>query len=234
MIFTNKGFLGAEMFSFLVKFLITGVVFVVFVMLIKSQLDLDVDIAETEAEVFFYKSIYAKNGISYYDDQLDLVHPGIVDLKNVIDQKDPIEKRLESLYSYSAQDSSFIAAKYEIQNDAGQTIDTFYYKEDLFTRIEPLSYGGDGPGSSRRIVHALYVLLSDSELVKAIDGSTYQNIKLRKSTNNAKSSSISTINSLDADQKQIQELVEKKKLESVNNQNLIQGRLVVTIVVQNI
>ncbi|MGM5487863.1 MAG: hypothetical protein ACQESG_02850 [Nanobdellota archaeon] len=120
-------------------------------MVLQSSMVKNVDTREVEANLFMHRLLYSKQGLSYYDSALDKVYPGIIDTGFDIG------------ISYK---EDHLAAKIELSNQTWER--TEYFNRDLFEKIEPLSYGGSGPGSVTKVQQSLYVLTESRDPAKLV------------------------------------------------------------------
>lgn len=204
MIRAKRGEFGHNELSYLVKVALVFIVFLVFTLMIRSHIKTEIDTQKTEADILFYRFIYSPHGLSYYDQDLDRLYPGIIDLGKMFGE-DGMTGNLEKAVSYAGDDGGHIGARFKLFNSTGQEIMTFFYHEDAFRRMYPLSFGGSGPGSARRTEHSLYVLMHNAALLEKLDERDAMGASQR------------------------QRLIEEQKYDPME---LVHGKLVATMVIQ--
>ncbi|MCB9362485.1 hypothetical protein H6504_03535 [Candidatus Woesearchaeota archaeon] len=118
----------------------------------------DFDTSTVEAELFFYQTVYAKKGISYYDSVIDKVYPGKIDLARVKD-KSTIEAELLQTFDYGGAEPR-LAAKYILEDASGKELATWYYDEDMYDNLIAVAFG-TGAGAAIEVTHSLYVIIID-------------------------------------------------------------------------
>jgi hypothetical protein len=132
---------------------LTIAVMVAMVFLINYFINLKIDSAPTQANVFFYRVMYAPNSIMLMDNETGRVRPGVIDLSLFTNQT--LDNSIK--YSYEKQ----ISAKLELSDRSQNPVATAYYNGLWFNRLSVMAEAGlAGGGSARtftRTVPVVYV-----------------------------------------------------------------------------
>jgi hypothetical protein len=102
-----------------------------------------IKVANVQANVFVYRTLYSPYSISQFDNNTGRVYPGIV-----VDEKFTSETLDESMqYSYEKQ----ISAKLEIYLEgSSEPVRTAYYNKEWYDRLRPVaSTRFSGPGAAQ-------------------------------------------------------------------------------------
>ncbi len=138
---------------------LTAVLFAV-VLLVKIFIVTATDVRETESTILLNRLIYAKDGLSYFDSQLNRVYPGIIDLNRFeeLSKNNPNILDTQSI-SYGAQ-NQIIAAKIILRREGKDNIIS-YYNKDKFDKWEPraLATVTGGSGSVKLSYYQKYILV---------------------------------------------------------------------------
>ena len=131
---------------------ILDVTFFILIM-VKMQIVTKIDSSDAEIEIMYQRFIYSRNGISFYDEQIKRLYPGVIDTK-YFDQKyfeDNIEKSI-----YFGENNRVVGAKLTLLDLDGKIIsitDTstnsvhdavVYYNKLFFDEKEVLYMAGQG------------------------------------------------------------------------------------------
>ena len=160
----KKELIAEEMIFFIPRILfLTAVLFAV-VILIKVFLIGVVDVREVESKILVNRLLYAKNGISYYDVDLNRVYPGIIDLKRFSELGSSNPNELDSKIINYGADNPLISAKVTL-NQEGRGSLIVYYNRDRYDKWEPrvLASVKGGAGSVKAFSDKRYILVKDGE-----------------------------------------------------------------------
>ena len=133
------------------------IVFVIFavIFLISGALLKNIDSRDSQSRVYALVPLYSTSGISYYDEDLQRLIVGTIDMKKFNDQK------MEN--SMSSVNNEKIAAKFTLYNaNDMKEIKSAYYNKVWYERWEPIS-GFTGNGGVQSVITERYVILKNSE-----------------------------------------------------------------------
>ena len=174
-----KGRKGDISFNTL-KFLMLNVTFLfvatfALFLLLRGQLFTQIDIQGMEMEIFVQRLLYAKHGISYYDNQLQRLYPGKI-LLSTFNQGNFSEYIEPSIY-YSGT-NNLIGAKMALYDSSGNKIEILgkdgkpaiggdiFYNKNFYQEKEVLYRAGSGFQKGRGGVvgseHAISILIIDN------------------------------------------------------------------------
>ena len=162
----KKGLLAEEMIFFIPRILfLTAVLFAV-VILIKVFLIGVVDVREVESKILVNRLLYAKNGLSYYDGDLNRVYPGIIDLKRFSELGSNNPNELDSKIINYGADNPLISAKVTLKQEGRGSL-IVYYNRDRYDKWEPrvLASVKGGAGSVKAFSDKRYILVKDGEIL---------------------------------------------------------------------
>lgn len=135
-----------------VIYYIPRIIFTIFlvvspVVIIRSFIADKIDIREAETAVFSETLLYSKNGISYYNPEIDRIYPGIIDINNLEDIQKRMNKKL--IFGKSAKIGARITYYFdEIENYPDpKKQKSIYYNEHQFNNLAPFE-GLSGSGGS--------------------------------------------------------------------------------------
>ena len=162
----KKGFIGEEVIFFIPRILFITAVLFATVILIKVFIIGVVDIRNVESNILTTRLIYSKDGLSHYDDEIDRVYPGIIDLKkfNELSSSNP-NAFDSSLINYGA-DNPIISAKITLKQEGKDDIEV-YYNKDRYDKWKPrvLASVRGGAGSVKAFNEQKYVLVKDGNRI---------------------------------------------------------------------
>lgn len=117
-------------------FLIVVLFSVIF--LVRSYVIDNLNVQDVQAEVFINRIIYSENGISYYDEEIKTITPGVINPGLITNEN------LDKLMDY--KDDSFIAGKVILLDIKNNKIASAVYNEKTYNRwtpqIVPVGMGG--------------------------------------------------------------------------------------------
>ena len=161
----KKAFLSQDALYYLFKVLSVVVVFIAFSALISNAIKKEVGTHQTEADIYAYRFLYSPYALSYHDLDIDRVYPGMIDLKRLMSYDD-IDSHLQDMLQFRQEDKGHIAARFMLYDDNKDELAVFYFNEDRFRVLHPLSIRGTGPGTSNRFEYAYYVQIKDNRSVE--------------------------------------------------------------------
>jgi len=130
MVLKNKrGFGGIDLTQWLMRLLFLTAVIFSCVFLIRSYIDSDIDISNTEMQIFTYRVLYSPNSIMYTEDNTGRVYPGIVDYDNFLNGENLTMKAIDY-----TEEKSYLGAKFWLKNKDK----TFYYYKNNYDMYKPL------------------------------------------------------------------------------------------------
>ncbi|MAE42771.1 hypothetical protein CMO93_03295 [Candidatus Woesearchaeota archaeon] len=147
---------------FKVGFLIIVLFFLVY--LYKSYVVTKIDVTDLEAQIFTHSILNNKDGIIYYDEEIDRSYPEIIDLSKF---NDKTMEQIESNSIFYGKDNRHLAAKLELIDESGQIINKIVYNNKWYERWHTLAKTKvKGPGGSKEIVSSFYVLIKNKETIE--------------------------------------------------------------------
>lgn len=125
------------------------------VFLVRSYILENLDVKNTQAELFINRIYYSPNGISYYDTELKRAIPGIVDPKLITNEN------LDALMNFN--DANFIAGKITLFDVQSKAIASAVYNSQTYDRWKPISQqqGFTGAGAVTRFNRTIVVNFID-------------------------------------------------------------------------
>lgn len=129
--FLKKGFLGEAWLFLFYRFIIVCFVAVAMVLLVKTYIVTEIDIQETQVNLFMYNILNTKDGLSYYDKDLERTSPGIIFVSDFQDTA-ALEEKLNSRMDYGEQ--HLIATELTLFTADGEKLGTAYYNKDWWER----------------------------------------------------------------------------------------------------
>lgn len=128
---SKKGFLGEAYLFLFYRFIIVGLVAVAMVLLVKTYIVTEIDIQETQMNLFMYNMLNSKDGLSYYDEDLERTFPGIISVAAFQDTA-ALEEKLDARMDYGEQ--QLIASELTLFTADEEKIGTAYYNKDWYER----------------------------------------------------------------------------------------------------
>ncbi len=145
------------------------------IILVKTYVVTSVETFEIESELFIYDFVYSTNGISYYDENLQRLYPGVIDITKFSD-KSLIEEKLAIAFNYS--DISAVAVNLTLKHTNGTIynhnnaeVHSVSYHEEWYERWVVLARSSlPGLGSTKEKSKVMYVLVrnEDGQMQNAI------------------------------------------------------------------
>ena len=160
----KRSLISGEMIMVIPKIIFLIAVLFAVVILIKVFIVTHIDVRQVDANLFVNRVLLSKVAISYYDEDIGRVYPGIVSLKRFQEISSINPNALdEEIISYGA-DNPILAAKMNLSREGYADIVAYYNKEN-FDRWEPRVLPGvkGGPGSVKSFQKQKYVLVKDGD-----------------------------------------------------------------------
>ncbi|MBI4452423.1 hypothetical protein HY637_03265 [Candidatus Woesearchaeota archaeon] len=163
MVRKKRGEVSSEVLYFIPKIIFLIAVLFAVVILVKKFIIITTDIRPVESHILVRRLLYSKEGISYFDSQLNRVYPGTIDLERfkMLSRSNPNELDM-SIINYG-EDNPIISAKMTLKQQGKEDI-IAYYNKDRFDKWEPRILPGvkGGAGSVRAFKEKQYVMIKDS------------------------------------------------------------------------
>jgi len=121
----NKALISETWLFLFYRFIIVCLVALAMVLLVKTYIVTNIDIKETQANLFMYNVLNVKEGISYYDTEIQRAYPGIISL-------DSFQTNLDERMNYG--DYTLIAAQLDLFDTTGQKLGTTYHNKEWYER----------------------------------------------------------------------------------------------------
>jgi hypothetical protein len=158
----NKALIDETWLFLFYRFIIVCIVALAMILLVKTYIVTNIEIQETHAQLFMYDVLNFKQGISYYDAEIERTYPGIISLES-------FQTSLDERMDYG--DYTLIAAKFDLFDSTGQLLGTTYYNKEWYERwilLAKTSWTGIG-------VPAEYIE-NKTVLIKNNDGTMNQGV----------------------------------------------------------
>ena len=141
--------------------MILVIVIVSILLITKIFAKITLDTQEAEMELFAQQLLYSQNGISYYDDNLHKVYPGIIDYR-MLKNKAVFENKLMQAFHY--KEFPLSAAQFEIvvyeQSDEYEIFEKIHYQKEYFEQLHVLAQTGiGGAGGAKEIYKEIPVII---------------------------------------------------------------------------
>lgn len=169
----KRGGLAADVVLFIPRIILIIAVLFAIVILIKIFIITNVDVRQVEANVLINRLLSSKDGLSYYDEQLNRLYQGIIDLNKFKQISSSNPNILDSTIINYGEDNPIIAAKLTLRNIKQDNPEqnynaeeiTLFYNKDRFDKWEPriLPTAKGGAGSFKSFKGQKYVLVKDGE-----------------------------------------------------------------------
>lgn len=153
----KRGTISTSVFYSLFNMFFMVLIVMTVVILINLFYITNVDARDAESRITGLSALYSTKGISYYDQELGRIFPGIIDMDKFTDEQ--INKAI------NIHDNEFIAAKYTLNTIAGEEIKSVFLNKKWYERWKPLA-GYPGAGASQSVILERYVLIKNSEHVR--------------------------------------------------------------------
>lgn len=148
------------------RFVIVWLVALAMFLLVKTYIVTEMDIQETHANLFMYNILHAKNGLSYYDPEIDRVFVGTILVADFQEPAD-LEARLNERMNYG--NHSLVATELKLFDIEGNLLGTAYYNKEWYERwIIVARTFWKGAGSTTEYLENKTVLLLYSDKTTAL------------------------------------------------------------------
>ena len=162
----KKGRISEEVLLSIPRIIFLIAVLFAVVLLVKIFIITNIDVRQVESNILISRLLYSKDGLSYYDEDIKRLYPGIIDLNKFrqISLENP--NALDKTTMSYGQDNPIIAAKITLKQENKNDVIAFYNK-DRFDKWEPrtLSTVRGGAGSFKSFQEQKYVLIKDGEAI---------------------------------------------------------------------
>jgi hypothetical protein len=156
--FGKKGIAAGFSWLFLFwRFVMMCFVAIALVVLVKSYIVVEINVQETHANLFMHNVLYAPEGLSHYDADLERVYPGIIPVSS-FDTGSDLGNLLDSRMDYGEE--AIIGAELTLFTVEGENLGKVYYNEEWYERwivVAKTLWGGKG--SSTEFFHNKTILL---------------------------------------------------------------------------
>jgi hypothetical protein len=151
------------MWIFKIFFLV--IVLFTVVLLVRSFIVTELDVFNAEADIFMQRVIMSRNGISYYDSDIDRLYPGIIDMTKF----GKLNEILNSSISYGDENSK-IAANFILVDEKNTTVAAAVFNPYFYERWKQMLNAQwiKGPGGVKSTTKQISVLIKGNELKKGI------------------------------------------------------------------
>jgi len=158
----KKGFAGLDLTQWLLRLLFLTVVVFTCVFLIRMYIVNNVDIVNTEMDLFTYRVLYSPNGIMKVDESLGRVYPGVIDIEKFRDGENITSRMIDY-----GDTNYYIAAKFWLK----EKNEVFYYNKGGYDMWKPLTGigGGTDLGSVASLHKEIFVLVDNEKDTLVID-----------------------------------------------------------------
>lgn len=159
---SKKAINSYEMLMWVPRVIFLVVVMFVIMTLIKTYVTTTIDVSELQANVFTNRLLYSPNGISYLDQEINRIMPGIIDIEKFKQEKDAKENFLEKNIFYGNNNRE-IAAKLKLDNLNEKQEYILFYNEKFFEEQSIIADSGftEGPGGARKYTKIYDVVIYD-------------------------------------------------------------------------
>ncbi len=113
------------------RFVIVCLVAIAMVILVKMYIVTEIDVQQTQVDLFTSNMLNMKQGVSYYDEILQRAYPGII-LKSDFENSADLETRLNEQMDYGEYD--IIAAELTLFDAEQNKIGTVVYNSEWYER----------------------------------------------------------------------------------------------------
>lgn len=121
----NKAVIDETWIFLFYRSIIVCFVALAMVLLVKTYIVTNIEIQKTHANLFMYNVLNVKEGISYYDAEIQRAYPGIISI-------DSFQTDLNKRMAYG--DHTLIAAQLDLFDADGNTLGTTYYNKEWYER----------------------------------------------------------------------------------------------------
>ena len=113
------------------RFVIVCLVAIAMVILVKMYIVTEIDVQQTQVDLFVANMLNMKQGVSYYDETLQRAYPGII-LRTDFENPSGLETRLNEQMDYGEYD--ILAAELTLFDAEGGEIGTAVYNTEWYER----------------------------------------------------------------------------------------------------
>lgn len=167
----KRSVISGEMIMVIPQLIFLIAVLFAFVILVKTLIITTVDVREIDASILVERMLFSPNGISYHDDSINRVYPGIINLekfkeismktnKDFILGEDVTSILDTDVISYGPDNPPIIAAELILTQEGREDIIAFYNKK-WYDRWAPKALGVPGPASIKEFVKERNVLIKE-------------------------------------------------------------------------
>ena len=143
------------------RFVIVCLVAIAMVILVKMYIVTEIDVQQTQVDLFVANMLNMKQGVSYYDETLQRAYPGIV-LRSDFENPSQLETRLNEQMDYGEYD--IIATELTLFDAEKNTIGTAVYNKEWYDRWIVLAQTfWSGKGSATEYLINKTVLIRDND-----------------------------------------------------------------------
>ena len=161
----KKATISGEVITFIPKIIFLIAVIFAFVLLVKVLLVTKVDVRQVEADILVNRILLSQNGISYYDESVKRLYPGVIDLKKFQEIGKGNPNTLDTGIITYGSDNPIISAKITLKQASKEDISIFYNK-DRFDKWEPRALPGiKGAGAFNSFKDKKYVLVKEGDVI---------------------------------------------------------------------
>ena len=162
----KRSLISGEMIMAIPQIIFLIAVLFAFVILIKIYIITQIDVRQVDVNIFINRVLMSKGALSYYDEDIDRVYPGIVSLQRFLEISSINPNALDNeIMSYGA-DNPILAANMTLRREGYADILAYYNKEN-FDRWKPkvLPEVRGGPGSVKAFERQRYVLVKEGDVL---------------------------------------------------------------------
>ena len=160
----KRGMISGEVVMFIPKIIFLMAVLFAVVLLVKVFIVTTIDVRQVESNILVSRLLYSKGGLSYFDETIQRLYPGIIDLNKFEQLSKYNPNTLDNWIISYGEDNPIIAAKITLKYGDKKEIAVFYNK-DRFDKWEPraLSTVKGGAGSVKSFEARRYILVKEGE-----------------------------------------------------------------------
>lgn len=132
------------------------------IFMIGAFISTHIDVFEAEADIFFQRLIHSKNGISYYNEEIDRLYPLVIDLDKL--KSDSFKEEIEKSIYYGDKNKQ-VGARIHVQDLEKKINLTLFYNKEFYNSKKVLVDAKltEGPGGARAIVREISVLVKEGQ-----------------------------------------------------------------------
>lgn len=153
----RKAQVSGDVLAWIPKIILLVAVILVVLFLVRLYIVTKIDIKDAEAIVLVNRIMFSPHGFSYYDEKINRVYPGVIDLEKF---NDSILEKIAYL-----PENLLISAKLTLTDMDKNPIKTIYYNKPWYDNWLPMA-GISGPGGKTKITKTYYVLLKQGDEIK--------------------------------------------------------------------